>query len=65
MAIRYCLNDNMHERFLLFNPTENLAANSLSYIKLTLKNFGRGSHNCIAQTYYGVNLGAAVEYSPC
>ena len=33
-----------------------LAVNSFYYIKLTLSNIGRDSHNYISQTYYGVVL---------
>jgi hypothetical protein len=56
VVIRYCLNDSICERFLLFNPGGKLASNSFYYIKITLKNIGRDSHNCISQTYYGVVL---------
>lgn len=57
IVIRYCLNGQVHERFLGFHPAEKLDASSLvSYIKLTLTKCQIDLHNCVAQAYDGANV---------
>jgi hypothetical protein len=43
-VFRYCFNDTMYERFLLFNPGGELTAILFYYVNLTCNNFGMDSH---------------------